>query len=72
MSSTGVNKQAIKELKSLLEMVEDQQHMKNPQNVIDQLGKCRSYYNDINNLQRDFLDEVRFCLESGSEWGKGQ
>jgi len=55
------------DIKALLELVEDQQHMKNPQTVIEQLNTCRSYKN-LNNAQINFLDEVRFCLESGLEW----
>lgn len=58
-----------KDIKSLLEMVEDQQHMKNPQNVMDQLHKCKRY-NNLNDAQINFLDEVRFVLESGLEWNR--
>jgi len=57
------------DIKTLLELVEDQQHMKNPQVVIDQLGKCTLYKN-LSNVQITFLDEVRFVLESGLEWAK--
>ena len=57
------------DIKTLLELVEDQQHLKNPQSVIDQLGTCRSYKN-LNDAQITFLDEVRFVLESGLEWAK--
>lgn len=59
------------DIKTLLELVEDQQHLKNPQSVIDQLGTCRSYKN-LNDAQINFLDEVRFCLESGLQWGNGK
>ena len=58
-----------KDIKTLLELVEDQQHMKNPQVVIDQLGKCRNYTN-LTPAQETFIDEVRWCLESGLEWAK--
>jgi len=57
------------DIKTLLELVEDQQHMKNPQTVIDQLGKCKRYAN-LTPVQENFLDEVRFVLESGLEWAK--
>ena len=57
------------DIKTLLELVEDQQHMKNPQDVMDQLHKCRAYKN-LNEAQANFLDEVRYVLESGLEWAK--
>jgi len=57
------------DIKTLLELVEDQQHMKNPQTVMDQLHKCKAY-NDLSGAQVNFLDEVRFVLESGLEWAK--
>lgn len=59
-----------KEIKTLLELVEDQQHMKNPQSVIDQRAKCLLHASEMNETQLNFMDEVRFVLESGLEWNK--
>ena len=59
-----------KEIKTLLEMVEDQQHMKNPQSVIDQRARCLFHAAEMNQTQLNFMDEVRFVLESGLEWNK--
>lgn len=55
-------------LDKLQDMMEAQEHIKNPYKVLNQIAVVSSYWDNLNDDERDFCDNAKYFTEAKLEW----
>jgi hypothetical protein len=55
-------------LDELNKMMTEQVHLTDPEKVTDQIASITKFWSALSQEDRDYLNGVRFALESGHQW----
>lgn len=53
---------------ALDKFMSEQKHLDNPQEAVQMLNQISKFFRAMNDEQRDWVNAVRWCIESRIEW----